>query len=162
MVLKMTLDNTTRLMDKPSNANPESRRDKSAERKRTRILLADSNVAFLEFAREELSLHPDIEVVGCARTGKEAMAMTLELSPHVVFLDLFVVLLDLFVPGQNAMETVVRLKALPNPPKVVILSHRESDEYRPVAFAAGADEFLTKPEFKLLAQPLLRKLVPRR
>ena len=63
MVLKMTLDNTTRLMDKPSNANPESRRDKSAERKRTRILLADSNVAFLEFAREELSLHPDIEVV---------------------------------------------------------------------------------------------------
>jgi DNA-binding NarL/FixJ family response regulator len=154
-----TLDNTARSM--PPNTNPESGQDKTADRKRTRILLADSNVSFLEFAREELSLHPDLEVVGCVRTGKEALAMTRELTPDIVFLDLFVVLLDLFVPGHNAMETIVRLKDLPNAPKVVVLSHRESDEYRPGAFAAGADEFLTKPEFKQLAQPLVRKLVPR-
>jgi len=102
----MTLDNNARFMHTPPNSNPESRHDKPAERQRTRILLADSNVAFLEFAREELSLHPDFEVIGCVRTGKGALAMTRELSPHVVFLDLFVVLLDLFVPGQNAMETV--------------------------------------------------------
>jgi len=144
------------------NANPESRKVNTGERTRTRILLADSNASFLEFAREELSVYPDLEIVGCVRTGKEALVMTSELSPHVVFLDLFVVLLDFFVPGQNAMETILRLKALPNSPKVVILSHRESDEYRPGAFAAGADEFLTKPEFKQLAQQLVRKLVPRR
>ena len=46
-------------------------------------------------------------------------------------------LLDLFVPGQNAMETIIRLKSLPSAPKVVVLSHRESDEYRPGAFAAA-------------------------
>jgi DNA-binding NarL/FixJ family response regulator len=155
----MTLDNTAPFMRRP--LNPEFRNDKPAERQRTRILLADSNAAFLEFAREELSLHPEFEVVGSVRTGKGAIAMTRELSPHVIFLDLFVVLLDLFVPGQNAMETIVRLKALPDSPKVIILSHRESDEYRPSAFAAGADEFLTKPEFKLLAQPLVRKLTTR-
>ena len=153
----MTLDNTARLMS--PNGNPGYRHDGPAERKRARILLADSNASFLEFAREELSAHPELEVVGCVRTGKEALAKTRELSPDIVFLDLFAVLLDLFVPGQNAMETVVRLKALPNPPKIVILSHRESDEYRPGAFAAGADEFLTKPEFKQLAQPVIRKLM---
>jgi len=155
----MTLDNTARFMS--SNATPGFRPDKPVEQKRTRILLADSNASFLEFAREELSLHPDFEVVGCVRTGKEALAMTRELSPQVVFLDLFAVLLDLFVPGQNAMETIVRIKALPNPPKIIILSHRESDEYRPGVFAAGADEFLIKPEFKQLAQPLVRKLASR-
>ena len=157
----MTLDNTARFMRMPPDADPESRPNQPGNRTRTRILLADSNAAFLEFAREELSLHPDFEVVGCVRTGKGALAMTRELSPHVVFLDLFVVLLDLFVPGQNAMETVVRLKSLPNAPKVIILSHRDSNEYRPGAFAAGADEFLTKPEFKLLTQPLVRKLTAR-
>ena len=144
------------------NGRPGFRQEKTVERKRTRILLVDSNASFLDFAREELSLHPDFEVVGSVRTGKEALAMTQELTPDVVFLDLFVVLLDLFVPGQNAMETIVRLKSLNNPPKVIILSHRESDEYRPGAFAAGADEFLTKPEFKQLAQPLVRKLLARR
>ena len=156
IALIMTLDNTAQFM--PSNAKSGFR---PGEQKRTRILLADSNASFLEFAREELSLHPEFEVVGCVRTGKEALAMTRELSPQVVFLDLFAVLLDLFVPGQNAMETIVRIKALPNPPKLIILSHRESDEYRPSVFAAGADEFLIKPEFKQLAQPLVRKLVSR-
>jgi len=156
-----TLDNTARFMQTPPNSNPESRHDKPVERQRTRILLADSNASFLEFAREELSVHPDFEVVGCVRTGKEALAMARELSPQIVFLDLFAALLDLFVPGQNAMETIVRLKGLPNPPKVVVLSHRESDEYRPAAFAAGADEFITKPEFKQVVQPLVRKLVSR-
>ena len=154
-----TLDNTARLMPMPPNANPESRPNTTAQRKRTRILLADSNASFLEFAKEELSVHLDFEVIGCVRTGKEALNLTRELSPDVVFLDLFAVLLDLFVPGQNAMETIIRLKALPNPPKLIVMSHRESDEYRPVAFAAGADEFLTKPEFKQLAHPILRKLV---
>jgi CheY-like chemotaxis protein len=156
----MALDNTGRFM--ALNGNPGFDEGKTVARKRTRILLADSNASFLEFAREELSVHPDLEVVGSVRTGKEALAMARERSPDVIFLDLFAVLLDLFVPGQNAMETIVRLKALPNPPKIVVLSHRESDEYRPSAFAAGADEFLTKPEFKQLAHPLVRKLVPRR
>jgi CheY-like chemotaxis protein len=144
----------------PPNTDPESRHATAAW-KRTRILLVDSNDAFLESAREEFSLPLEFEVIGSVRTGKEALTMARESCPDIVFLDLFVVLLDLFVPGQNAMETVVRLKSIPTPPKVVILSHRDSDEYRPVAFAAGADEFLTKPEFKQLAQPLVRKLVPR-
>lgn len=155
----LTLDNTAPFMS--PDGNPGFRQANKVEWKRTRILLADSNASFLEFAREELSAHPDCEVVRCVRTGKEALAVTRELSPDIVFLDLFAVLLDLFVPGQNAMETIVRLKALPNPPKVVILSHRESDEYRPGAFAAGADEFLTKPEFKQLAHPIVRKLISR-
>jgi two-component system response regulator (stage 0 sporulation protein A) len=156
----ISLDDTARFM--ALNGNSRSREDKTVELRRTRILLADTNASFLEFAREELSVHPDLEVVGWVRTGKEALALTRELSPDVVFLDLFAVLLDLFVPGQNAMETIVRLKALPSAPKIIVLSHRESDEYRPSAFAAGADEFLTKPEFKQLAHPLVRKLVPRR
>lgn len=154
-------DNTARLMSTDPHPAQETAREQPTLRQPIRILLADDNAAFLEFAREELSFHPDFEVVGCVRTGKGALAMTQELSPHIVFLDLFVVLLDLFVPGQNAMETVVRLKSLPQPPKVIILSHRDSDEYRPGAFAAGADEFLTKPQFKLLARSIVRRLTNR-
>jgi DNA-binding NarL/FixJ family response regulator len=157
----MSLDNTARPMDIPPNARPEIGREKLASGQPIRILLVDGNASFLEFAQEELSLQADFEVVASVRTGKGALDLSRELSPHVVFLDLFVVLLDLFVPGQNAMETILRLKALPHPPKVIIVSHRDSEEYRPAALAAGADEFLIKPQFKLLARPLVRKLVVR-
>ena len=149
-------------MSIPPNDSPQPGEEKTAAPQRIRILLADDSEAFLQTARKELALNPDYEIVASVRTGKEALAMTRYLSPHVVFLDLFVVLLDLFVPGQNAMETIVRLKALPNPPKVVILSHRDSDEYRPSIFASGADEFLTKPQFSLLARTVVRKLMSNR
>lgn len=152
-------DDTARLMSATPNEDPKSVQNKTDDRPRVRILLADDSPAFLQSARKELALNPDFEIVASVRTGKEALAMTRYLSPHVVFLDLFVVLLDLFVPGQNAMETIVRLKALPHPPKVVILSHRDSDEYRPSIFASGADEFLTKPQFSLLARSVVRKLM---
>ena len=162
MVLSMNHLNTARLMDETPNKPHSSSEARSTLGQPIRILLADGNAAFLEFAREELSLQPDFEIVASVRTGKSALTLTSELSPDVVFLDLFVVLLDLFVPGQNAMETILRLKSLPRAPKVIILSPHDSGEYRPAALAAGADEFLTKPQFKACAQPLVRKLVPRR
>jgi len=150
-------DNTEQFMRTSDNSDPA----KQESHPRIRILLADENLPFLAFAREALSSHPQFQVVACVRTGKDALAMTRELAPDVVFIDLFVVLLELFVPGQNAMEAILRLKALPRAPKVVIVSHRDSDEYRPAAFSAGADEFLTKPQFQLLAGPLVRRLTQR-
>lgn len=161
MVVTMNHSDTARLMDEALNQPCPASKVKSTPGQPIRILLADGNAAFLEFAREELSLQPEFEVVACVRTGKSALNLTGKLSPDVVFLDLFVVLLDLFVPGQNAMETILRLKALPQAPKVITLSPHDSDEYRPATLAAGADEFLTKPQFKAHARSLVRKLVPR-
>ncbi len=161
MAATLIPNNTAPCMDATSHESQPSSRASTNPRPPIRILLADGNAAFLEFAREELSLQPDFEVVASVRTGKGALNLTRELSPDVVFLDLFAVLLDLFVPGQNSMETILRFKSLPQAPKVIVLSPYDSDEYRPAALAAGADEFVTKPQFKTLARPLVRKLAPR-
>lgn len=160
MIANMTNAESVLHGDTLPHFGPECSRSETASAQPVRILLVDDNKAFLESAREELSLQPGFEVVGCAHTGRDALAMTQELLPQVVFVDLFAVLLDLYVPGRNSMETVVRLKAMPNAPKVIILSHRDSD-YRPLAIAAGADDFLVKPQFKLLARSTVRNLTRR-
>jgi len=111
-----------------------------------RVLVADDHpivrggiVALLESA-------DDVEVVGQAATGTEAVASALTLKPDLV-------LMDLRMPGLDGDEATSRILAADPAIKVVILTTYESDASILTAIEAGASGYLLKaaPEAELLA-----------
>jgi len=115
------------------------------------VLLVDDSPAFLEQARAWLSREEDIEVVGCAVSGDEAIALVERLRPRIV-------LMDVAMPGMNGIEATRRLKLLPRPPLVMMVSLDGDPAHRTAAAAAGADGFVCKAEFAAAVLSTLRAL----
>jgi DNA-binding NarL/FixJ family response regulator len=84
-----------------------------------------------------LQTQPDIEVVGEAADGREAVARTREQRPDVV-------LMDIRMPGMDGLEATRRLMTTQNPPRVLMLTTFDLDEYVYDALRAGASGFLLK------------------
>lgn len=105
--------------------------------KKIRILVADDHTVVREGLRRMLDLEDDMEVVGEARNGRQAVAMAIELEPDVV-------LMDIAMPGLNGLEATRQLhKALPAA-RVLVLTAHHDDAYVECAVAAGATGFLLK------------------
>jgi DNA-binding NarL/FixJ family response regulator len=101
------------------------------------VLLADDHMFVRQGFRRMLELEEDIEVVGEAQNGREAVAMAKKLRPQVV-------LMDIAMPQLNGLEaTRQMLKAVPLT-KVVMLSAHCDDAYISGATEAGAVGFLIK------------------
>ncbi|MDB5388947.1 MAG: Blue-light-activated protein [Planctomycetaceae bacterium] len=118
---------------------------------RRRIFLVDDNPEFIIASRRFLSFEPDIEVVGWASSGAEALEQVPRLRPDVV-------LMDLTMPNMNGLETTRRLKAQSHRPAVVILTIHQSDEFRTAAKDAGADSYISKSDLVDQLPPFLRTL----
>jgi DNA-binding NarL/FixJ family response regulator len=115
------------------------------------ILLVDDSPEFLQSAERFLAADPDIEVVGCARSGREAIAQVTQLHPDLV-------LMDLGMPGMNGLEATCRIRARSDAPRVVILTLHDNAEYRVAALAAGAEGYVTKSEFGTALLPFIHVL----
>jgi DNA-binding NarL/FixJ family response regulator len=102
-------------------------------------LIADDQQLIRAGFRMILAAEPDIEVVGEATTGAEAVTLTRELGPDVV-------LMDIRMPELDGIEATRRILAQDrNPsPKVLILTTFDLDEYVYDALRAGASGFLLK------------------
>jgi DNA-binding NarL/FixJ family response regulator len=105
--------------------------------KRITVLLAEDHTIVREGFRKMLELEEDLEVVGEAQNGRQALAMVKQLRPAVVLMDIAMPLLN----GLEATRQV--LKALPAT-KVVILSAHSDDAYVKSATDSGAVGFLLK------------------
>ena len=105
--------------------------------KRITVLLAEDHMIVREGFRKMLELEDDIEVVGEAQDGRQAVAMANKLAPNVVLMDIAMPLLN----GLEATRQVV--KALPAT-KVLILSAHNDDAYVKSASESGAVGFLLK------------------
>ncbi len=105
--------------------------------KRITVLLAEDHMIVREGFRKMLELEDDIEVVGEAQDGRQAIAMVKELRPAVV-------LMDIAMPRLNGLEATRQvLKVFPTT-KVLILSAHSDDAYVKNAIESGAMGFLLK------------------
>jgi DNA-binding NarL/FixJ family response regulator len=105
--------------------------------KKTKLLIADDNAAFRRRLGEFLQEYGDMEVIGEACNGKEAVSKVEELQPDLV-------LMDVRMPDMNGMNAITVLNALPAPPKVIVLTVFDCLEYRLSAEAAGAEGYVVK------------------
>ena len=108
------------------------------ERVMIRVLLADDQSLVLTGSHTILSGEPDIDVVGRARDGYEAIRLAAELSPDVV-------LMDIRMPGVDGVTATKQILAAGTPsPKVFMLTTFDLDEYVYAALVAAASGFLVK------------------
>ena len=111
-----------------------------------RVLIADDEVPTRVRMRQLLASHPDVEVAGEAGSGTEAMELTVQLQPDVVFL-------DVQMPGCSGIDVAA---CLPKPrPHVIFCT--AYDQYAVEAFELHAVDYLLKPIARArLAQALDR------
>ncbi|MFI7416812.1 response regulator [Nonomuraea sp. NPDC049684] len=102
-----------------------------------RVLLVDDERMVCAHLRAILSRATDIEVVGEAHDGAEAVEAIVRLAPDVV-------LMDIRMPGVDGLTATERACRLPRPPKIIILTTFDLDEYAVRALRAGAVGFLLK------------------
>src|SRR5580658_3674985 len=105
--------------------------------KRITVLLAEDHTIVREGFRKMLEFEDDLEVIGEARDGRQAVALAKELRPAVVLMDIAMPLLN----GLEAARQV--LKAVPAT-KVLMLSAHSDDAYVQSAIESGASGFLLK------------------
>jgi DNA-binding NarL/FixJ family response regulator len=111
-----------------------------------RVLLADDQRLVRAGFRMILRAEPDIEVVGEAADGVEAVETAKRLHPDVV-------LMDVRMPRLNGIEATRLLLALPEPPRVLVVTTFDLDQYVYETLRLGASGFLLKdaPEDQLIA-----------
>jgi DNA-binding NarL/FixJ family response regulator len=102
-----------------------------------RVLAADDQRVVREGLAMLLGLLPDVEVVGTAADGEEALALAAELRPDVI-------LMDLRMPRVDGVEATRRLRAAHPEIKVVVLTTYADDRSVIDALRAGALGYLTK------------------
>jgi DNA-binding NarL/FixJ family response regulator len=118
---------------------------------KTRILLADNHPIVRAGIRAELEKIPDVEVVGEANDGREAVDAVRELKPNVVFM-------DITMPVLNGLEATERISRSSPGVRVVILSRHESEEYFWGALKRGASGYLLKRAAIAELEPAIRRV----
>jgi two-component system nitrate/nitrite response regulator NarL len=101
------------------------------------VFLADDHGLMLQAIRLALEPHPEIEIVGEARSGSEVMPRVAESRPDIV-------LLDIRMPGLDGLQVLDRLQKLYPETKVVMLSGVDEPGLAEEALRRGAKAFLGK------------------
>lgn len=101
------------------------------------VLLADDDALVRAGLRTILSAADDLRVVAEAENGGKAVSAAADTRPDVV-------LMDIRMPDMDGIEATGKIRALPNPPQVIVLTTFQLDEYVFGALQAGAGGFLLK------------------
>ena len=102
-----------------------------------RILITDDHAIVREGLKAVLGGHADIEVIGEAANGEEAVNKTVELKPDIV-------LMDITMPGMNGLEATRRIKKQNPEARILVLTMHEEDDYFYRILEAGASGYFIK------------------
>ena len=102
-----------------------------------RVLVADDHMVVRQGIRSLLQAEPDLQVVGEAGDGRDAVRLARELQPDVV-------VMDLAMPGMDGMEATRAIKRTLPQTHVLALTVHESDEYFFRVLQAGASGYVLK------------------
>lgn len=102
-----------------------------------RVLIADDHAVVRKGLRGFLALQEDVEVVGEAADGEEAVAAVARLAPDVA-------LVDLVMPRVDGLEAIKRIRALDSPTRVIVLTSFTDEDKMLPAVRAGAVGYLLK------------------
>ncbi len=105
--------------------------------RKIKILLVDDHAIMRDGIKALLSIYDDIEVVGEASEGREAVEMARELNPDVV-------VMDISMPGMDGLEVTRRLTKRNPGMKVIILTQHDNREYILSAIKVGAAGYIPK------------------
>ena len=117
--------------------------------KRIRVVIADDEPRARQFLDKLLAEHSDIEVVGAAKSGAEALTMIQNLVPDVAFL-------DIHMPDLSGLEVARHLTDGPAPHVVFVTAY---DRYAVEAFEVAALDYLLKPIRRERLAETVRRLV---
>ena len=102
-----------------------------------RLVIAEDHTILREGLKALLSTRADLEVVGEATDGREAVRAVQELNPDLI-------LLDLSIPRSNGLEALKEIKRLSPQTKVLVLTVHKTEDYVFTALQAGADGYVLK------------------
>jgi len=106
-----------------------------------RVLIVDDSIFIRTILKDFLSKYQDIEIVGAASDGVEALSLIDELRPDVMTL-------DIEMPKMTGIDVLRKIQNLSHRPKVLMLSSLTSRDasHTRTALALGADDFMLKPQ----------------
>lgn len=102
-----------------------------------RVLLVEDHIVVRQGIKALLSDEPDLEVVGEADNGREALQAVMELQPDLV-------LMDISMPGLNGIEATRQIRQRHPEVKVIVLSMHANEEYVFQVLRAGASGYVLK------------------
>jgi DNA-binding NarL/FixJ family response regulator len=129
----------------PNPAKPAPRPGEAAERpgwtrttgQRIRLLIVDDHAILRQALRQLLEQHTELEIVGDASNGREAVASVEKLMPDVV-------LMDMVMPGLSGLEATRQVRKRFPKTRVLILTGYMEDEQIVAALRAGASGYVVK------------------
>ena len=112
----------------------------------TTVLIVDDNAEFRGRVRALLSSEKEIQVIGEAGDGEQAVLDAARLHPDIV-------LMDVRMPRMNGLEAARRITSESSGTQVIILSQYDIDEYKQAATESGVRDYVVK-------KSMMRRLIP--
>ncbi|WP_194241111.1 response regulator transcription factor [Solimonas terrae] len=119
---------------------------------KVRTLLVDDNRPFLILARHLLASFLEIEVIGEAYDGEQAVQMAEQLKPNLI-------IMDLAMPNMGGLQATRLIKAQDAPPVIIIASHYDDAAHREFVAQVGAEGFINKRSYENDVIVIVRRLL---